>query len=734
MYYARSENQLGIKQTVAAHSLRVAELCERFGTAFGLPYPCRLMGLLHDAGKYSELFQGVLEGTIHGVNHEAAGAYIVGNVYKKAAMPLLRCIYGHHKGLLHDAYDNVRRSESDAWDGQRQFSVSKPEGYHTLFSEFTRELALPTQKVVLPQHDDAIADMLLHRMLLSVLADADYISSAEHFDSSITALVEEQHEHDALQARALYDRLLRHIDEVRAKSKAQSDVNAIRERVLRSCIDAGTRPPGLFTLTAPTGTGKTLALLAFALRHAMQHNLRRVIVVLPYLSIIEQNADVYRTICGDVLEAHSQRDLDETDRLHAARFDEPVIVTTSVNFFESLFSDKPSQCRKLHHIAGSVVVFDEAQSLPPHLLSATLSAVNALVHHYGCTVLFSTATQPPFELLPRVTWRPHEIIPEPQSIFTALRRVNIEWAVDIPTPLSDIAAQVARSDSVCVILNLRRHTRALYDLVAASCESGTVFHISTDMCAAHRKRTLDVIRKRLEHQLPCRIISTQCIEAGVDLDVHEMYRALAPLDAIIQSAGRCNRNGNDMGRMVVFVPEDAGYPGTYYRNAAVAVKTLLYRHDIDVCDVAHMREYYETMFKGYDADDPKLSEAIDNYDYPEVDNRYNMIDNRGVQIIVPYEGCSALYHQVIETVKAEGGMTAKAMRMCAPITVSSFNIKAVRGTCEPVPYKRFGKPQREDDHHIDWYILRNDTLYDGATGALFDSGAVGDIVDEYCVI
>ena len=231
------------------------------------------------------------------------------------------------------------------------------------------------------------------------------------------------------------------------------------------------------------------------------------------------------------------------------------------SLFESLFSDRPTVCRKLHNIADSVVVFDEAQSLPANLTSATLRTVNELCARYRTTMVFSSATQPDFSARKDLNWTPREVLPEHAKMFKALQRVDVEWRIQKETPLASIAAEMAKQDSVCTIVNLRRHARAVASELSRLCPEDTVFFLTTDLCPAHRSRQIQTIRERLDNKLPCRVVATQCIEAGVDLDFGALYRALAPLDAIVQAAGRCNRNGRDRaGHMVVFCPRTAACP------------------------------------------------------------------------------------------------------------------------------------------------------------------------------
>lgn len=441
----------------------------------------------------------------------------------------------------------------------------------------------------------------------------------------------------------------------------------------------------------PCGNGgKTLALLHFALRHCLKHGKQRIIMVLPFLTLAEQSAEVYSKIIPDVLIDHSQSDLPEDAWELAARWSAPVIITTSVRFFESLFSDRPAACRKLHNIANSVVLFDEAQSLPADLTSVTLRAVNELCSRYHTTMVFSTATQPDFSARKNLTWKPREILPESGEMFRALQRVKVEWRFGEDTPLETIAEEMSGQDSVCAIVNLRRHARQIVGRLSELCPKDTVFYLTTDLCPAHRSKQIKRIRERLKNNLPCRVVATQCIEAGVDLDFRTMYRALAPLDAIIQAAGRCNRNGGAMGRVTVFCPADPRmpYPDQWYSNAAVTVQEM--EPPFSIHDPENVREYYRRLFHGK-KDKQKLRAAIDSRSFAQTAAEYRLIDNAGAQAIVPYSGADVSYASIAKRMRDEG-VTHALLKEAAPITVTCF-AKNLKIYAEEIPFAGHGKTQ-----------------------------------------
>ncbi len=688
------------------------------------------MGWFHDAGKASSLFQGVLDHTEYHVNHAAAGAALLWNVHPQIS----RAIYAHHDGLVWWIKPDLDRSakETGAQDSQNgdRFAVSGKQQYSSL-NAFMRSIpGIPLQKRPVLQDDIEsgyahLPEMLHTRMLLSCLCDADYTASASHEDPDVLRAAEEN--------KVDGDRILRALtayrNEVKANSHADTSLNTIRDTVYLSCLEAAEQEPGLFTLTAPTGTGKTIALLAFAARHAAKYHKRRIIVVLPFLSIITQNASVYREICGDLLEAHSMVSYGNQGsvRLLAERWNAPVIVTTSVKFFETFFKSQPSDLRYLHSIADSVIVFDEAQSIPQNLVGTTMETMRCLCETFHCTVLLSTATQPAFDVRPDVTFTPREIMKDPAALYAKTDRVRVEWRLDPPVPLEEIADEMAALPNVCCVMNRKDHTQKLYQALIRRCSQEECFHISTDMCKAHRDAVLKQITERLAHCQPCRLVSTSCIEAGVDLDFAVMYRALAPLEAIIQCAGRCNRNGKQEGRMIVFLPdEEKRYPTIAYQNAARKVELLLSRHPVSICDPSHIREYYTALFgdANYDHDKPALVKAIEKHDFAEVEKQYRFIPQSGVNVLVPYAEQIGLFEELTEEAEKKG-ITKDWMRRAAAITVTCYREEKLRDLAEQCVIYERGKP-----HPVPgWYILLSRDCYDAHIGLHFED----DSSLEYCL-
>lgn len=682
----------------------MAELAHRFGTEVGMPKCAKAAGLLHDFGKYSEAFQNVLTGTATSVDHAVcAAAYLYGS--GKTAKPAYRMIAeataAHHSALrsfesMATELRDLCRGEGSGvcWPGKKS-ALFGPGQFIEAQRAFARDFS--DFKFTAEHFEDTSAGrkMLRERMLFSCLVDADYTaSSGRSADDGA-----------ALEPRALLSRLYDRMDELRKGSGSDKALNRIRDEVFQRCGEAGDMPSGLFTLTAPTGVGKTMALLHFALRHCLAQGKRRIILVLPFLTLTEQSQREYGKLIEHILSDHSQSRLSDEERELAGRWDSPFIITTSVRFFESLFSAHPKDCRKLHNIAQSVILFDEAQSLPIDLATATVRAARALCDDYGCSIVFSTATQPDFSALQDLdNWQPREILSVGEQYYTALRRTRVRWLLERPTALEDIADEMAQKNSVCAIVNLRRHAVRLFEALKAACPDNkrdSLFFLTTDLCPKHRSEIIDTIKERLSEGLACRVVATQCIEAGVDLDFAAMYRALAPLEAIIQAAGRCNRNGSipGGGLVTVFIPEDTReiYPVAAYRNAAMEVKAMCASGELDIHDPEAIAEYYRRLF-GKAKDKEALTKAISSEDYEAVEREYKLIGKQGVQVVVPYD--KALFDEILRQANAEG-ITPSLIKKAAPITVSSFSEALVRLHCEQIPYrKRHGDAQTESDFYI----------------------------------
>jgi CRISPR-associated endonuclease/helicase Cas3 len=655
-------------QLLKDHLLQVAELAKRFASLMDLTTEAFLAGLLHDLGKYAQRFQDRLDdNSIHGINHWTAGARKAAEL--KASL-VDYAIDGHHTGL--PAAGDLRQSLMKMADASLTRELT---GCAESVAELTGRLV--ADGVQLPsaparRQEDPFAAALRTRMLFSCLVDADFLDTEKHFDPEAAS----QRTVPPLQP----ERDLSLLQAALAAKPAEGPVNLLRRQLLADCLNASDKPPGLFTLTAPTGSGKTLASLAFALRHITHHNtalpaddprrLRRVIVVIPYTSIIEQTARVYRELFeGEVggnyvLEHHSavaprerkedaHRDAEE-ERLRLARlasenWASPLVVTTSVQFFESLFANKTSDCRKLHNIARSVVLFDEVQTLPARLVPSLLSAVRLLTQEpYGATAVFMTATQPAFASAKAALpfgWDPVEISSNPSAMAEALRRTRIELpAPDVRLSWPDLAAKLSAHPQALCVVNTTAHARTIFRLLLPEDR----FHLSARLCPAHRHEKLKLIRERLADGEPCRLVSTQLIEAGVDVDFPIAFRALGPLDSIIQTAGRCNREGRhaDPCPVIVFRPEDNATPPGPYRTAAAKTEEFLARHpDAPLHQPNFYAAYFSELYAlvGRDsADADPVFAASKAFDFPKAAAECRLVGDDTRSVLVKWRDGEAL--------------------------------------------------------------------------------------------
>jgi CRISPR-associated endonuclease/helicase Cas3 len=506
-------------------------------------------------------------------------------------------------------------------------------------------------------------------MLFSALVDADFLDTERFMDVGKAERRQGRPSLDSYLAR-LDEHLVARAAEVIDQGRALDPVMRARADVLRQCREKALLAPGVFTLTVPTGGGKTLSSLAFALRHATTHGKRRVIYAIPYTSIIEQTGDVFSRIFGadQVIEHHSQSDTDDRDetprsRLASENWDSPLIVTTNVQLFESLFAARTSRCRKLHNIAGSVIILDEAQVLPPEFLQPILDALNILVAHFGVTLLLCTATQPTLgdneRFDPRQRLRglptPIRIIDDEATLFADLRRVKIEWPSDLQSALSTetLVSRLAEHTCVLVIVNTRNEAAEIVAALDAATGDDTL-HLSAAMCGQHRADVIAEIRDRLAERRagndirPMRVVSTQLVEAGVDIDFPVVFRALAGLDSIAQAAGRCNREGllPDGGRVVVFV-RDIPKPLQQVRNGADSTRSVLLVGG-DALSPSAFERYFPLYYSGFPSRDKhgiveylKKNTRLE-FEFRAAADKFKLIDDADQStLIVPYAGAKA---------------------------------------------------------------------------------------------
>lgn len=629
--------------------------------------------MLHDVGKYSAAFQRkIREGTNKSVDHSTAGAQLVWSLAANLNARIASyCAAGHHGGLPDggSAADNEAESTLSA-----RLRRKKVEDYQAFREEIDPKTLLPTQE--LPLHilgKMGFTVSFFIRMLYSCLVDADFLDT-ENFMSN-GSVVRDPGE----PLSELHDKLTQHLKKF---DHPQSDLNRMRCKILARCRQMSKADRGLFTLTVPTGGGKTLSSLAFALEHAKQNQMRRVIYVIPYTSIIEQTANTFREILGgrNVLEHHHNVQYDDSEReemdprrLAAENWEKPVVVTTNVQFFESFFANKSSRCRKLHNVANSVIIFDEAQMLPREYLLPCIRTISELVQNYGCTAVLCTATQPALQGLFPPEIRATEIMEDLPALYSFFKRTEIRQI----GPLSNEALieRLGELEQALCIVNRKKHARFLYEAL----KDENTFCLTTLLFPLHRTQTLKEIRRRLEAGLPCRVIATSLVEAGVDFDFPTVYRAEAGLDSEIQAAGRCNREGNRPAEdsiVYVFQPEKA-----YQNTNASFEKPLGIARDIayyysDVASPEAIHAYFQQLYK-FSGDEldckaivTRFEEGAKNvflFPFEQIAREFRLIEKLTKTILIPVEEAAAL------AARLRGGeRNRKLFREIGPYCVSVY--------------------------------------------------------------
>ncbi len=618
----------GREQTVLAHLQGTADFAAHFAAAFGAADQGRLAGLAHDLGKYSKEFQHRLLQNGPKVDHASAGAWYC---CAKKQFPAAMAISGHHGGML----DFGTPSDTEGTFLARMHKARK--GMIPDSAAWQKEVSLPELPPWKPSN--GLDDMFFTRMLYSCLVDADYLDTEAFMRGKERAPLEADW-------TLLWERLQAYIH---PWFPPKGELNRQWCGILERCMQQGEiQEQGLYSLTVPTGGGKTVASLAFAIAHAKKHKCSRVIYVIPYTSIIEQTAEVFRKILGDehVLEHHSgicaepnEEDAATYRQMQATEnWDMPMVVTTAVQFFESLFAASPARCRKLHSIANSVVIFDEAQMLPLPYLRPCVMAISQLVKRYGVTAVLCTATQPALKpLFTEFLKQPMtELCPPDTCRWEVFRRVNFcraglcSW--------EEMAERMTETSQVLCIVNSRKSARKLYELLP---EEGR-FHLSTLMTPEHRRAVLAIIRKRLKDGLVCRVVSTSLIEAGVDVDFPAVFREEAGLDSILQAAGRCNREGmRSAEESVVTIFQSEDVPPQQFRCAIDVCRWILDQTDDLVAQEtihAYFHEYLEV--RGKTAQDQKRILPLmekEPFPFQKVAKEFHLIENDTKTVYIPWD-------------------------------------------------------------------------------------------------
>ena len=688
------------RQSVKDHLYGTAELAGNFAERFGKREWGYCCGMLHDIGKYSDAFQKRIQNNDNRmVDHATAGAKVCldqGGYY----CFLSYCIAGHHAGI--PDYGNSSDSGSvGSLMGRRKKEIPD-------YLAYKKEIQIPQINTApFDPRQSVDPDFSLSffiRMVYSCLVDADFLDTESFMKNGSV-------ERDAGETpEILLKKLEQHIAGWLSNEETGT-VNGRRTEILKHCLACGGLERGMFQLTVPTGGGKTIASLAFALRHAVENGLDRVIYVIPYTSIIEQNADVFRKILGDrnVLENHCNVDYESSEemksmQLAAENWDKPLVVTTNVQFFESLYSNKSSKCRKLHNMANSVIVFDEAQMLPPDYLKPCLAAMEELVDYFRCSIVLCTATQPALNPFFRTDRKITELCPRVQEQFRFFERVTFRNMGTV-TDEELIERLSMEKQALCIVNTKKKAQRIYHELKGEG-----VYHLSTSMYPHHRRRVLEKIRTRLSNGEKCILISTSLVEAGVDLDFQAVYRQLAGVDSMIQAAGRCNREGirdKEDSRVFLFQFDEKEYvPG---QRLQIDVSKLLITERTDISSLLGIKKYFETLynFRGESLDKKKILEEFKNkrYNFAKAASEFNLIEENTKTVFIPREPEAAkLLDQIRYHGYTKSGMR-KAGQYCVQLYENEFE-----------KFRGAGMVRLISENITDFYELVNEDVYCDDTG------------------
>ena len=653
-------------QTVKEHSVGTSDLSESFAAVFGAAAWGKQNGWWHDMGKYTRnSFQPYIRSAsgmtveqkvVNKSDHSSAGAILAKVKLPGYYQPLAYCIAGHHSGLL---------DWTSSGEANLDRRLSKTDCYQEMLKDAPEEMQEVVASLDQPLVDDFEKEMHQWiRMLFSCLVDADYLDT-ERFMQPEQA--NRRGQYDSMET--LKDRFDTYMESLTADAPA-SFINEKRAAILSRCREMAGGLPGFFSLTVPTGGGKTLASMAWALTHAVRYQKDRIVIVIPYTSIIVQTAAVLRNIFGaeNVVEHHSNLQRDSNDErspslLATENWDAPIIVTTNVQFFESLYACRSSRCRKLHNICNSVVILDEAQMLPVEFLRPVLDILQSLQASFKASILFTTATLPVFsghigtgpEAFNGLKTPVTEITSVHDNLFEAFKRVELHWPEpNTTTTFDELAGKLSGYDSVLCIVNTRKEAREL----CRRMPEGTL-HLSRMMCSAHIMEVIKLIKQKLKNNEPVRVISTQLVEAGVDIDFPVVYRAFAGLDSIIQAAGRCNREGRlnekgELGQVFVFKFENSILRGLMGKGANTLREMLSVSDGEDLFSPACIAQYFSLFYANCNTFDraeikKNLYEgaAEMNFFFATAADRFRLIDDKdSVSILVGYGDGATLLEEL----------------------------------------------------------------------------------------
>lgn len=731
-YYSRKNGEK--KELLLDHLNRTSELCGQFASSFNHKNIGEILGSHHDAGKATQRFQDVLFNNQTKIDHAIVGAWIVSKFGDISGIRQLLAyiIASHHFDLCKSNIKGPRQENNDidylsisefiTADNNKVSAVNSKEEYMNIKNIIKKNFITKINKndyFDLKEMNNN-QKMFYMRMLYSCLIDADYSSSAEFFDKNYIETTKGEYKNPTL----LFEQLLNFKKEISSKSNANIELNKLRNKVFEDCTISGKKETNLYTLTAPTGTAKTLALLSFGLQQLIHQKKERLIIVLPYLSIIEQNAQIYKDICGKnvVFIDDSNTEYTEKTKVLSDRWDSQIIITTSVKFFETLFKAKSTKLRRLHNISNSVIMFDESQSLNTDVLDCTIEIINELPKRYNSTVLFSSATPLNYVFRKNIkeNWKPTEIIQDTESLYkdyAKTKNLQVYWEINIPKSYKDLCSETKKETSL-YMFNTKDMAKKMYKEMCNYFSTKNCFLVSNDLCTQHKLDTINEIIQKLENKEECRISATQCIEAGVDISIEHIFRQKSPYSSIIQSAGRCVRNGIGEGIFTIFevldeeINENKKYPDNEYRNATIQIQLLLKNNGgyIDINNLDILDEYSELLFSTSTSNEDKyeLSQAIDNEDFKETAKQYKLIENNNSSIIVPYYKNIGDYKKITEQIiNNDYCITKQFMKDSRKLVVNTYKSEEnILKYCSQLYINIKGEKIKTN-----WYLLNEGTPY-----------------------
>lgn len=687
-------------QKLEVHLKNVAELARQFAEPFRGGDWAELIGWLHDIGKSSQEFQNMLIKTADNntnteirsghPDHSTAGAQEANQLYTNGFGKLLAyAIASHHSGLL-----DGKSNEACLSDRLKKVIPDYSSFLNHLIEFNTNIESLPFTSAKGNNERVAFQLQFFIRMLFSCLVDADFLDTEAFMNKNNSIL-----RRNTVEISKMNFKLMEALEKLSSEA-SKTTVNRYRKEILQQCIVAADNSPGLFSLTVPTGGGKTLSSLAFAMKHALKYGMKRIIYVIPYTSIIEQNADIFRSIFGDniVLEHHSNIEINENDyesQLAIENWDASLIVTTNVQFFESLFHNRTSKCRKIHNIPNSVIILDEAQMLPIHLLKPCMEVLRELANSYKNTIILCTATQPALSKTKEFKnglENVHEIISNPEELYNNFKRVEI-------IPLSkeqksitniELLKMILEHKQVLCVVNTRKHARELYEQIK---DKTGLYHLSALMCPVHRSETIKKIKEDLKNNKKCRVVSTQLIEAGVDIDFPIVFRSAAGIDSIAQSAGRCNREGKlTKGKVYIFYPEK-DLPVGFLRQGVEEANAIIRKYD-DLLSIKAINEYFLNLYwRNEDKLDKekileKISEEVSELNFPfrEIAKLFKIIDKDMESIIIPFNDEAKDIIKKLRYAEFTKKLARKAQRYCVQVypqilrKLEKISVERIKGT------------------------------------------------------